>query len=126
MKKVTRVVYGIFGALAMILGALALVKPALALPPESYSPLTAHLIREQSAGGIFIGLMALWCLFNYDDRRPVHLALVLFTALFAGIHWAEFLHGRRQLLSPILNSLPFVAFVATIPSKVTPSESTEA
>src|SRR5262245_18844872 len=108
-----RWVYGVFGTLSLGLGVLTFVKPDLALHPESYTPFTAHLIRDQSAGGIFIGLMSFWCLFHYDHRCPVHFALVLFTALFAGIHWAGYFHASRQLLSPILNSLPFLAFVAT-------------
>jgi hypothetical protein len=115
MKWVARMVYGIFGALAIGLGLLVLFDPALALPPDAYSPLTAHLIREQGAEGVFIGIMALWCLFHFEQRRPVHLALLLFAAVFAAIHWAEYLHARRHLSSPLVNSLPFLAFLATTP-----------
>src|SRR5262245_56146541 len=115
MRVVARVIYGTFGALAIGLSVLVLLKPALALPAESNSALTAHLVREQAAGGIFIGLMSVWCLFNFDRRRAVHFALILFTALFAGIHWSEYFHARRHLLSPILNSVPFLALVVTTP-----------
>ena len=45
-------------------------------------------------------------------------ALILFTAVFAGIHWAEYFHARRQVLSPLLNSVPFVALVAMTPFTV--------
>jgi len=115
MNRIARLVYGIFGTLAVVLGLLVLVNPALALPPEAYSPLTAHLIREQGAEGVFIGIMAIWCLFNFERRRPVHLALLLFAALFAAIHWNDYLHARRHLSSPLLNSLPVLAFLATTP-----------
>ena len=115
MRLFGRIVYGVFGALAIGLGLLALMRPALALPPEARSDLTAHLIREQGAEGVFIGIMSFWCLFNFDRRRPVHLALLLFAALFAAIHWAEYLQGRRHLLSPVLNSVPFAALLATAP-----------
>ena len=117
MRAAARAVYGIFGALAIGLGILVLVRPALALPSEGYSPLTAHLIREQGAEGVFIGLMAFWCLLNFDRRRPVHIALLIFAALFAGIHWAEYFHARRHLSSPVLNSIPFLALVVTTPLK---------
>lgn len=117
MKWAARLVYGIFGALAIGLGILVLFNPALALHPDAYSSLTAHLIREQGAEGVFIGIMAAWCLFHFEERRPVHLALLLFAALFAAIHWAEYLHGRRHILSPLVNSLPFVAFLATAPRR---------
>lgn len=110
-----RAVYAVFGTLAIGLGVLALLDPAVALPPEARSPLTAHLIQEQGAEGVFIGIMALWCLFHLERRRPVHLALLLFAALFAAIHWAEYLHGRRHIASPLLNSIPFVALLGTTP-----------
>ncbi|HJQ98825.1 MAG TPA: hypothetical protein VJ826_10970 [Candidatus Polarisedimenticolaceae bacterium] len=116
-NRVARAVYGAFGVAALGLGALALIRPALALPPDAVSPLTAHLIREQGAEGIFIGLMALWCAFNLDRRRPVHLALLVFTAAFAAIHWAEYFQARRHLASPLLNSIPFVAFALTTPPR---------
>src|SRR5262249_29429949 len=108
-------VYGILGTLALGISVLVLLNPAVALPSEAYSPLTAHLIREQGAEGAFIGLMAFWCLLNFERRRPVHLALLLFATLFAAIHWAEYLYGRRSILSPLLNSIPFLALVATAP-----------
>jgi hypothetical protein len=117
LNSVARGVYGVFGALAIGLGLLALFDPARALPSEAYSALTAHLVREQGAEGVFIGAMALWCLFHFEHRRPVHLALLVFAALFAAIHWAEYLNGRRHVASPLLNSLPFVALLATIPMR---------
>lgn len=38
------------------------------------------------------------------------------TALFAAIHWAEYFEDRRRLTSPILNSVPFLAFAAVTPA----------
>jgi len=115
MRFLGRAVYASFGVLAVLLGALALIRPNLALPPDASSPLTMHLVREQGAEGIFIGLMALWCYFHFESRRPVHLALMLFSFLFAMIHWLEYFEGRRTLLSPIFNSVPLVLFIVTAP-----------
>lgn len=115
MKTLTQTIYGVFGTLAIALSALALIQPAAILSTEADSPLMAHLIREQGAEGVFIGLMAFWCLFNFDGRRPVHLALVVFAALFAAIHWAEYFHGRRTIISPLGNSLPFLALFVVTP-----------
>ena len=53
MRRVARLAYGVFGVLAICLSAIALLKPAFVLSDEVYSPLTAHLIREQGAQGIF-------------------------------------------------------------------------
>jgi hypothetical protein len=121
MKNLARLAYGVLGALAIGLGTVVLFKPALALPGVAFSPLSAHLLREQGAEGIFIGFMAFWCLFNFHNRRPVHFGLVLFTGLFAGVHWAEYLHGRRQFLSPLANSLPFLLLLFTAPFKNSPN-----
>jgi hypothetical protein len=115
MKPIALVVYALIGTLAILLGIAALLHPALALPPDEHTPLTAHLIREQGAEGVFIGLMALWCLVHFEHRRPVHFALLLFAALFALIHWAEYFAGRRPLLSPLVNSVPAILLGATAP-----------
>ena len=115
MNRLARWVYGLFGTLAIGLGIAVLVRPALALPADGLSPLTAHLVREQGAEGVFIGLMAFWCLIHFERRRLVHLALVVFAGLFAAIHWAEYAQARRHLLSPLINTVPFVAFLATTP-----------
>jgi uncharacterized membrane protein len=115
MKAFTLAIYAVLGALALSAGTAALLVPALAIPPESYSPMTAHLIREQAAGFVFIGLMLFWCLRHFEQRRPVHLALLLFTGLFAAIHWADYLQEHRYVLSPVINTLPVLALAATAP-----------
>lgn len=115
MNRFARVVYGMIGVLALLLGIAALARPALALPPDAVSPLTSHLIREEAAEGLFVGLMALWCLAHFEERRPVHFALLLFAAVFAAIHWAEFAAARRGLASPLANSVPFVLLAASAP-----------
>ena len=115
MKRIALAVYVVFGALGVGLGLAVLAVPALAVPRDAFSPLTAHLVREQGAEGVFIGLMAFWCLLHFEQRRPVHYALLLFTALFACIHWADYFVGQRHLLSPLINSLPFLALATTAP-----------
>ena len=72
----------------------------------------AHNLREQGAAMIFVGLMAFWCIFNYERRTLVHCFLTLFTLLIAGIHWFDFLDGRLPWMSPIYNSVPFLVFLA--------------
>ena len=115
MKRMAFLVYALFGTLAVVLSVAVLLFPRLALPPDAFSTLTAHLVREEGALGVFVGLMAFWCLLHFEQRRPVHLALLLFAALFAAIHWAEYFQGRRHLLSPMANSVPFLALAATLP-----------
>ena len=117
MKTAARIVYGTFGTVLVFLSLVALLRPGLILSRDVYSPLTAHLIQEQGAEGLFIALMTIWCLFNLDRRRPVHLALLVFAFLFSAIHWAAFFHDMRSLASPLVNSVPFLALLAVTPFK---------
>ena len=114
-RTAARAVYAILAVVTGGVGLFALIKPALVLSAGSYAPFTAHLVQEQAAGGIFIGLMALWCLFHFDQRKQVHVALLVYFALFAGIHWAEYFAGTRHIASPLLNSLPLLALLAITP-----------
>src|SRR5688572_24118483 len=104
-----------FGSLFLVLGVIAVLAPAAALPAEGQSSLMAHLVREQGAHAVFIGLMSFWCLRHLSQRGFVHYALLVFAALFSAIHWSEFVSGNRSLLSPILNTLPFLALGLTAP-----------
>jgi hypothetical protein len=81
---------------------------------ETHAPSTEliHILREQGAALVFVGLMSLWLLFNYDQRRTVHLFLTLFAFLIAGIHWFDYFGGRKPLASAVLNSLGFVVLLA--------------
>ena len=110
----TRAIYLIFGALAVLAGVAALAMPSLILA-ENTTPLTSHLVREEAAAFVFIGLMFFWCLRHFAARGPVHFALLLFTVLFAGIHWFDYLGSRRSLVSPLVNTLPALLLAVTAP-----------
>ena len=114
MKKASVVVYAIFGAVAIAIGLGALLVPGSVEAEATAASNMAHLMREQGAATIFVGLMSFWCIFNFDRRRTVHLCLIVFTLLMAGIHWFDYLAGRRPLLSGILNSVPFIIFLAML------------
>jgi hypothetical protein len=111
MKKISLVVYGLYGSVAVLAGLTALLFPTML---ETHAPSTEliHIFREQGAALVFVGLMSLWLLFNYDQRRTVHLFLTLFAFLIAGIHWFDYFGGRKPLASAVLNSLGFVVLLA--------------
>lgn len=107
MKKANQIIYGLFGAAAVLLGVAVLLFPtALTSEAERTVPLL-HILREEGAAGIFIGLMSIWCIFNYEKRTAVHYFLIVYTFLMAAIHWFEYLTGHRHLMSPLLNTVPF-------------------
>jgi hypothetical protein len=110
MKKVSLLVYGIYGTAALLVGVTALLFPAT-LEPEAPSRLI-HVLREGGAASVFVGLMSFWLLFHYDQRRTVHLLLTVFAFLIAGIHWFDYFGGRKPLASALLNSLGFAVLAA--------------
>jgi hypothetical protein len=110
MKKISLVVYGIYGSIALVGGLILLLFPALLESQASMQ--MVHILREQGAALAFIGLMSLWLLFNYERGRTVHLLLTVFAFFIAGIHWFDYFGGRRPLVSAIVNSVGFVVLLA--------------
>lgn len=110
MKKISLLVYGIYGSVAILVGATALLFPTM-LESKASAELI-HILREQGAAMVFVGLMSFWLLFHYDQRRTVHLLLTVFAFLIAGIHWFDYFGGRRPLASAFLNSLGFAVLLA--------------
>src|SRR2546421_6121144 len=111
MRKVNIVIYVVFGAVALIYGVAAVLSPATITAEAGRSFPLSHVLREQGAAGVFIGLMALWCIFNYERRRAVHYFLMVFAFLLAVIHWVDFFNGNLPWLSPVYNSIPFTALL---------------
>ena len=112
MKKISSLIYGIFGTIAIVFGTATLLIPAALHSDTEQSVPFAHNLREQGAAFVFVGLMAFWCIFNYDRKRTVHYFLTLFTFLIAGVHWFEYLGGRLPWVSLTYNTIPFLAFLA--------------
>ncbi len=111
MRKVYSIIYGAFGTGAIVYGATALLFPAVLESNAAQSFRFAHILREQGAAAIFVGLMAFWCIFNYERRRAVHYFLLVFAFLLAVIHWHDYLAGHLPWMSPIVNTVPFVVLL---------------
>jgi hypothetical protein len=111
MKKVNSVIYGMFGAGAILYGTTALLFPAVLETNAAQSFRFAHVLGEQGAAAIFIGLMAFWCILNYQRRRGVHYCLMVFTFLLAAIHWYGYFAGHLPWMSPLYNSVPFAVLL---------------
>lgn len=115
MRTFTTAVYTLFGMLALVAGIVALATPSVIIPDAASSGLTAHLTREEGATFVFIGLMFFWCISHYEERRPVHLAFLVFIVLFAGIHWHGYLQNRGDVMSPLINTIPVLLLAVTAP-----------
>jgi uncharacterized membrane protein len=108
MKKVNIAAYGLLAAAALLLGAIALVNPQSILPEAATSITESHLLREEGAFSVFLGLIAAWCIVNYERRRGVHASLLVFSLLISAIHWREYFAGHLHLASALYNSVLFV------------------
>ena len=109
-RKLTIAVYLLFAGISILYGAVSLIAPSLLHSESSRSFPLAHNLRELGASGVSLGLMALWCSFNYERSRMVHHVLTLFTLMLAAIHWHDFVTGHLPLASPLYNTFPFLVF----------------
>ena len=112
MKKMNQIIYGVFGIGAILFGVLALLFQGALLSEAHRLFPTTHIFREEGAAAIFVGLMSLWCIFNYERRTSVHYFLIVFAFLIAAIHWADYLAGYLPWMSPLYNSVPFIVLTA--------------
>ena len=108
MKKVNQVIYGLFGVGAILYGVAALLFQATLLSEARRSFPMTHVFREEGAAAIFIGLMSLWCIFNYERGMTVHYFLMIFAFLIAAIHWFDYFAGHLPWMSPLYNTVPFL------------------
>jgi|SRR6266850_6060740 len=108
MKKTNSIIYGLIGAGAVLYGAVALIDPAFLMPEAAQSFHLRHIFREGGAADIFVGLMAFWCIFNYERRAAVHYCLMVFALLLAAIHWFDHFAGYIGWSGPLSNSVPFL------------------
>jgi len=117
MTTFTRALYWVLGVSLLLAAAVVLVRPQVILSPDAYTPLTAHLMREEAALFVFVGLMSLWCLGHYSQRRPVHMAMLTFAAIFAGIHvWGYLGHPDPKHIKDVLaNVVPVALLAVTAP-----------
>ena len=125
MKKANLVIYGLFGAIAILYGITNLLFPAFMVPESAQTFVLSHILREQAAMAMFVGCMFLWCIFNYERRTTVHYFLIVFAFLLAAIHWFDYLSGHLNWMSPLYNSVPVVLLtVMALMSRSEPKLST--
>ena len=114
MAAFAKVVYGLFGVLSLAAGLFVIVSPS-AIVEEGDPGIVPHLLQEQAAAFVFIGLMCLWCIRHFPERRPVHGALFLFTLLYAAVHWWGVLHGETPSAGGYATLVPVLLLAATWP-----------
>lgn len=105
-----------FGSASILAGLAVLAAPSLLTGPSD-PPVVSHLLREEAVAFVFIGLVFLWARRHFAIRRPIHLALLVFTALFAGVHWVDYFGDHAPAKYPLVNTVPFVVLLVTTPRR---------
>jgi hypothetical protein len=106
IRRINQALYCTFGAGSIAFGLFSLFSRHRSSPLEQ-----GHLERELGAAAVFIGLIALWCLFHYERRHLVHGSLIVFAALDSWVHWQDFFAGHRGARSVAYNSVPLAVLL---------------
>jgi hypothetical protein len=116
MDAFTRAMYAVLGSLSILGGVAMLAAPSLLTRPTD-PPIVSHLLREEAVAFIFVGLVFFWARRHFAIRRPIHLALLVFTALFAGVHWSDHFADHAPIKYALVNTVPFVLLLVTTPRR---------
>ncbi len=111
MKKTNSIIYGLFGVGGILYGVVALLVPTFFIVEAAQSFHVRHLLKEEGAAAVFVGLMAFWCIFNYERRAAVHYSLMIFAFLLAAIHWSDHFAGYLGWISALYTSVPFLVLL---------------
>ena len=116
-RLVAKALYALLGvafiavSAAVLLLGTGLVPPAVAdkaLEFAQRDDRTVHLLQEFCTLLAFMGMVSLWCAWNYEKSRGLHWAMTVFWALFALVHWVDYkgtVHlgvGQAATTAPLL------------------------
>lgn len=121
IKTIAKILYGVFGAVFLISGATALLLYTGLLPGAIKNMVeefahgdsnTLHIIQEFGAMLVFAGLISFWFVRRYEQSKSFHWAMTTFWALFSFAHWFGASGFAQSLSHPIINTIPFILFLA--------------
>lgn len=101
------------GATLLLLGTGLLpsvVAESIAKAADS-SDFAMHILQESATLLVLVGLLALWCVLNYERSLYFHWAMTAFWALFSLVHWVDYRGVLHTGPSAFINTIPVAAFV---------------
>lgn len=119
VKAVAGVLYGLFGAISLLVGASVLLLETGLLPEvlrravmnaANGDTSALHIIQDFGAFLVFNGIISFWFARHYDESRFFHWALTAAFALVALAHWFD-VRGEHSSIGPLINSVPFALFL---------------
>lgn len=121
IEAIAKSVYGFFGALFLIIGVTVMLLHTGLLPETVKSIVmdvahddsnAVHLIQELGSILVFAGLITFWFVRHYEHSKAYHWAMTTFWTLFALAHWFDGQAGARSIGGQLINTIPFIAFLA--------------
>jgi len=119
IRFIAKVVYGLVGAVFVIIGATLPLLHTNVLPETLKTTavdfargdmLALHLIQELASLSMFAGLITFWFIRHYERSTVFHWAMTTFWALFSIAHWFDGREGPRSVKGPLINTIPFAVF----------------
>lgn len=125
MTKLTRILaqgtYAIMGAAYLAAGLSTLLVNTGLLPDAIRDVIVVtfgqnnsgflHILQELGSLLVLVGLLTLWCVWNYDRSRTFHWMLTAYWAIMAVIHWFNVASPEVSIASGLINSIPVAVFL---------------
>ena len=73
---------------------------------------TLHVIQEWANAHVLLGLLTIWFIRHYDQSLTYHWMMTAYFAVDALIHWFNIAGPPESHAAPIVNTIPFVLFMA--------------
>ena len=120
IKALTKLLYGLSGAIFLLAGASVLLAGTGLLPAvvnravmsAAHNDADAlHIVQELGAFFVFAGLITIWFMKHYEQSRYFHWAMTGALALFALAHWFDARGPVHSGIGPLISSIPFFLFL---------------
>jgi hypothetical protein len=117
---ITKIVYGLFGVFFVLVGGSVLLWNTGLLPVAVRNMIDdyaqgdgrlLHVIQEWGNAHLLLGLLTFWFIRHYDQSQAYHWAMTAYFAVDALIHWFHVAGPPESIVSPLINTVPFVLFV---------------
>lgn len=120
IRFLAKFTYGVMGAAFLAAGISTLLVNTGLLPAavrdlilqfSQNNPGFLHIVQELGSLLVLVGVIAVWCVFHYDQSRFFHWALTAYWAIMAVIHWFNVAGPWESVVGPLVNTVPVLVFL---------------